>query len=255
MKPIIESYSMAFRQLRGWSIMHDNNQPRFKIVSDDGTTVTAARVLPKLNGRAGVIGNVPEPDPDYYNAELALAPVFMNDILVNQFVPSISTVGSGTYFGPQNGLNGQWTWLNIQNATTNPLNEKGNFYGRIQVFPKPGVYSTEATAILYRRCPQVMLSGCPVEARASTVQAGTAVALKKDTVAGDLDASNNAFWVTLVKPIAIALGGGATVTYAGGTTKAVLAADTSQMPTLKFVYQGADPATTDLTTAATITVV
>ena len=253
---LIDSYNMAFRNLRGWMVVHDPNQMRFKIVKSDGSTTTAVRILPMKKGRAGSIGQIPEPNPEYYNAELAVGVVFMNDILVNQFVPSITTVGSGTFFGPVDGLNGQWTWLNIPDKTSNPLQLIGNFYGRIQIFPKPGLYAPEATAVLYRRCPQVPLTGCAIDGLPSTVKTSTPVALAVPAVTADIDATNKALWVTLVAPVAVMPGSPVTLTDAQGSPAkfAMLVADTAQAPKYKLVYTGTDPVYTNLTTAATVTV-
>jgi len=253
---LIDSYNMAFRNLRGWVVVHDPSQMRFKIVADNGTTVTAARILPMRNGRAGTIGQVPEPNPEYYNAELAIGVVFMNDILVNQFVPSITTVGSGTYFGPVDGLNGQWTWLNIPNATTNPLGSIGNFYGRIQVFPKPGLYAVEATAVLYRRCPQIRQTGCLIEGAKGTESTGTPVALAVAAVATDLDAANNAAWVRLVKPIAVGIGSAVTVKDSAAVETPATIADTSEAPKYKVTWAAGvtDLVVANLTAAATVAV-
>lgn len=254
---LIDSYNMAFRNLRGWMVVHDPSQMRFKILRDAGKggAVTAVRILPMHNGRAGTIGRIPEPNPEYYNAELAIGVVFMNDILVNQFVPSITTVGSGTYFGPVDGLNGQWTWLNIPDKTTNPLGTIGNFYGRIQVFPKPGLYAVEATAVLYRRCPQIRQTGCMIDNAAGTEKGSTPVALAKAVVAGDNDTANNTVWVTLAKPVAVGPGSAVTLTGNGVAGVVMLVADTAGAPKYKLAYQGADPDISKYDTAATVTVV
>ena len=254
---LIDSYNMAFRNLRGWMVVHDPSQMRFKIVKDDGTTVTAARILPMRNGRAGTIGQIPEPNPEYYNAELAIGVVFMNDVLVNQFVPSITTVGSGTYFGPVDGLNGQWTWLNIPNVDTNPLGTIGNFYGRIQVFPKPGLYAVEATAVLYRRCPQIRQTGCLSDRAVGVALAGTAVQLAVAAVAADLDGTNKVLWVTLASPVAVAPGSKVVLTDNAATATPMTVADTAQAPLYKLAYATGvtAPDVAKLTTAATVEVV
>ena len=252
---LIDSYNMAFRNLRGWMVVHDPSQMRFRIVSDNGTTVTAVRILPMRLGRAGTIGQIPEPNPEHYNAELALGVVFMNDILVNQFVPSITTVGSGTYFGPVDGLNGQWTWLNIPNATTNPLGTIGNFYGRIQIFPKPGLFAPEATAVLYRRCPQIRLTKCMIDRDPATVQNQTEVSLGQAAASTDIDSTNSAVWVTLLAPIAVAIGTKVGVTGSDGTKFAMAVADTAQAPMYKLTFQGTAPTTAQLTSTATVVVI
>ena len=252
---LIDSYNMAFRNLRGWMVVHDPSQMRFRIKSDDGSTVTAVRILPMRAGRSSTIGQIPEPNPDYYNAELALGVVFMNDILVNQFVPSITTVGSGTYFGPVDGLNGQWTWLNIPDKTTNPLGTIGNFYGRLQIFPKPGLFAPEATSVLYRRCPQIRLTKCMIDRDPATVQNTSPVNLAVNALAADIDSTNSAVWVTLVSPVAVAIGSKVVLTATDSTKFAMSVADTAQAPMYKLTFQGAAPTVAQLTTVASVTVV
>ena len=250
---LINSYDMAFRNLRGWMVIHDPSQMRFKIYKTAGGLAYAARVPPMKDGRAGTIGRIPEPNPEYYNAELAVGVVFMNDIVVNQFVPSITTLGSGTYFGPVDGLNGQWTWLNIPDKDTNPLQTIGNFYGRIQLFPKPGLFAPEATAILYRRCPHVQNTSCAIDSAVGTIKTSTKVLLAKAAVTADLDATNKTVWVTLTSPIAAMPGTPVVLEDSAATAFAMLVADTAEAPKYKLAYAGANPAVANLTTAASVT--
>jgi hypothetical protein len=96
-------------------------------------------------------------------AELAIAPVFMNHVFTNQMVPDLSSLGSGTKFGPNAGLNGVWKWINIPDRETNPLGNKGNFYGIFEIFPKPEMSVVHTTSFLYRRCVAALPSLCPSE--------------------------------------------------------------------------------------------
>lgn len=250
---LIDNYNMAFRNLRGWMVIHDPSQMRFKILKAAGGLTYAVRVPPMKDGRAGTIGRIPEPNPEYYNAELAIGVVFMNDIVVNQFVPSITTLGSGTYFGPVDGLNGQWTWLNIPDKDTNPLQTIGNFYGRIQLFPKPGLFAPEATAILYRRCPHVQNTSCAIDGAAGTIKTSTKVLLAKAAVTADLDTTNKTLWVTLTSPIAAMPGTPVVLEDSAAAPFAMLVADTAEAPKYKLAYAGTNPTVANLTTAASVT--
>ena len=136
----------------------------------------------QASARAGVNGTViPEDNPEYYTAEIAIAPIFMNQVFTNQFVPSVSSLGSGTSFGPVTGLNGQWGWLNIQ-TPDNPFRNRGNFYGQYEIVPKPETHVVHCTSFLYKRCTAALPSLCPAEnphvnrtAYASTTTAADAV--------------------------------------------------------------------------------
>lgn len=185
---LIQHYGFAPSTFRRWVITNDGNQLRFKIkgtvivdeaiqqelaaVTGDteffaiGTPVTIATVVePMIESptRVGVGGTpIPEDNPEYYRAELAIAPIFMNHVFTNQFVPSISSLGSGTSFGPVTGLNGNWGWLNIQ-TPDNPFRNKGNFYGMFEIVPKPETHVVHAISFLYKRCTEPLPSLCPVK--------------------------------------------------------------------------------------------
>lgn len=188
---LITGYGFAPTTFRKWVITNDGNQLRFKIVgyipeftqaiatanfngvgadlltsaSDKKPVYVAVAVDPIVASttRVGVNNSViPEDNPDYYTAELAIAPIFMNYVFTNQFVPSVSSLGSGTSFGPVTGLNGNWTWLNIQTAD-NPLRNRGNFYGMFEIVPKPEMHVVHCTSFLYKRCTAALPSFCPAE--------------------------------------------------------------------------------------------
>lgn len=184
---LIKHYDFATAVFRRWMITNDNNQLRFKrtklikgfsatdalnygldaqgtglFVGKDVWVAVAVDPLVASPNRLGVNGTViPEDNPEYLDAELAIAPVFMNQIFTNQFVPSVSSLGSGTSFGPTPGLNGTWTWLNIRDRATNPLGNKGNFYGMFEIVPKPDSNVFHAISFLYRRCTVALKSFCP----------------------------------------------------------------------------------------------
>lgn len=166
---------------RGWALPFDGNQLRFKIkkvVSNynsetyggvgealDGETVIIAEfVPPRIPGRVGEDSQqIPEWNPDYEAAELAVSPIHLNKVFTNLMGSDVTTLGSGTFFGPQPGLNGNWKWRNIITPDTNPDGKIGNFAGAYEIFPRPEPHVVFSTAFLYRRCTQSIRSRCPID--------------------------------------------------------------------------------------------
>ena len=213
-KALIKGYDFAASTFRRWVITNDNNQIRFKIVGvmevgdgDEGSKNTAAALLGDPTAtrarvpagqyyvavavdpiiasptRIGVNGSpIPEDNPEYYKAELAIGCVFMNHVFTNQFVPDVTTLGSGTHFGPVTGLNGKWGWMNIVDRETNPLGNVGNFYGRFEIFPKPETHVVHTTSFLYRRCMTALPSVCPVDNTKLFNPSATSTTLAEDAV-------------------------------------------------------------------------
>lgn len=178
---LIQHYGFAPSTFRRWMITNDGNQLRFKITDriESYDPTPYGEVAKELEGkpvyiavavdpliasetRIGIDGSpIPEDNPEYYKAELAIAPVFMNQVFTNQFVPAVTSLGSGTKFGPVAGLNGNWGWLNIRDRETNPLGNIGNFYGQFEIVPKPETHVVHTTSFLYRRCTSALPSICP----------------------------------------------------------------------------------------------
>lgn len=189
---LIQHYGFAPSTFRKWAITNDGNQLRFKLVkyiesynatkakeyggvgitgtgdSNDltGKNVWIAKYVPPLKAsevRVGIGGSIiPEDNPEYYKAELAIAPIFMNQVFTNLFVPSVTTLGSGTHFGPVTGLNGNWGWTNFRDST-NPEGNVGKFFGKFEIVPRYENCVVHATSFLYRRCTTPLPSLCPVD--------------------------------------------------------------------------------------------
>lgn len=182
---LIKGWDIAPTTFRRWLITEDGDQLRFKFkryisnYSDHaadygnvglkefgGKPVYIAEVVdPMRDGKPGINGTpIPEANPDYDLAELAIAPVFINHVFTNEFVPDVpgGTLGHGTYFGVVKGLNGKWAWYNIQ-TEQNPDNKIGNFRGLFEIVPRPEARAVYATSFLYRRCAQPLRSLCPAE--------------------------------------------------------------------------------------------
>lgn len=249
---LIDGYAMGTKVYRGFSLIHDPRQMRFRVksISDDGV-VTATRVLPLKQGRAATIGYVPEPNPEYYRAEIGIGVIFMNDVLQNLFVPSLDNLGSGMTFGPAPGLTGEWKWINIPSPTTNMLGETGFFYGRFQLFPKPLLFSFETTVFAYRRCAQALRTKCAVQ---SHDDVGTgAIALAADAVTGDYDGTNLRVTLTLASLLDAGVGDSVTIEKANGDSFTAKVASDALAPKYVFAWESdatnAPSAYTDFTAA------
>lgn len=187
-RALIRGYDFTSTTFRRWTITDDENQLRFKLkayyAAGDWTSefatlhyggvgkelagkpvYVAEFVPPEIGGRPGINGApVPEPNDEYDLAELAIAPIFMNKVFTNLFVPDVNggVIGHGTWFGAKKGLNGQWGWYNIQ-TPENPDNKYGNFKGEFHIVPKPETCVYDTISFLYRRCAQPLPSFCPAE--------------------------------------------------------------------------------------------
>lgn len=236
---LISHYGFAPNTFRRWSITNDGNQMRFKLkerIADystkarsygnvgakefAGKAVWIAEVVDPLiesTTRVGVGGTpIPEDNPEYYTAEIAIAPIFMNQVFTNQFVPSVTTLGSGTHFGPVTGLNGKWGWVNIRDSQ-NPEGNVGKFFGKFEIVPKPEPHVFHVTSFLYRRCTQSLKSLCPAENVKVNVTASATSAVESATSAGE-----GVYTVVLTKSIPSA--GAGTQLKIGANTAYVLEA-------------------------------
>jgi hypothetical protein len=255
-RALIDGYSMGMKMYRGFALIHDSRQMRFRVRNIDATTgdLVATRVLPLRAGRAATIGNVPEPNPAYYRAEVGIGVIFMNDVIQNLFVPSIDNLGSGMSFGPAPGLTGEWRWMNIRDNVSNQLGETGYFYGRFQIFPKPLLFAHDCTVFAYRRCPQALRTVCAVETSTGVVAAGAAVALSQNAVAADFDLTNRQVTLTLVSKLPAGVHDAVTVDHAAGGNDTPMQLISDALAP-KYVFAWADGASnaptafTDFTTA------
>lgn len=195
---LFDNYTMTFKSLFGWSFMHDMEQMRFKYwkIGDDGL-LWFRRVLPMREGRSIKIGRLPEANPEYQTAELAVAPVFLKDVFKIRIPPKVDSLGAKTSFGPAPGFSGEWQWINYP-SDANPLREIGYHYMRMAAFPAPLRYSTNAMALLYRRCPQTWPSECGV-GTSTQGDLDENIGLTADVAAADLDATGETITFTLAE--------------------------------------------------------
>jgi len=256
---LIDGYNMGMKVYRGFALIHDARQMRFRVDSITATTITATRVLPLRAGRAVTIGNMPEPNPAYYRAEIGIGVIFMNDVLQNLFVPSIDNLGSGMTFGPAPGLTGEWKWINILDPITNMLGEHGFFYGRFQIFPKPLLFASETTVFAYRRCPHALATKCALE---TDDDAGVgAIATIADVAEADFDATNRRVELTLANVLAdVAVGDSVNIELNTGATAIFAAQLVSDALAPKYTFAwvagvaNAPTAYTDFSAAGLVTV-
>jgi hypothetical protein len=139
---------------------------------------------------------MPEANPEYQTAELAIAVPFLKDVYKTRIPPKVDSLSGKTSFGPAPGFSGDWQWINYP-SDQNPLREIGYHYMRMAAFPAPLRNSIYALAVLYRRCPQTWPSVCDI-GTADQATSG-AVSLAEAAVAGDLDADNETVTVKLTE--------------------------------------------------------
>ena len=180
---LIQKYNLSPKVFRRWGIVSDQNQIRFKIKHwiDSYNPETFGGVAAELSGKAVYIAVAVDPfieDPvnkginggplpieniDYIEAELAIAPVFMNDVLTNLFETGNVELGSGTHFGAYPALNGQWGWVPTPQSDADPFQQTGKFYGLFAIHQKPEARVRDVISFLYRRCKETIRAKCPIE--------------------------------------------------------------------------------------------
>ena len=209
---LFEDYR-KFDEFKGWALIHDSRQMRFKAakrVTEGSDIYTyAKRVIPMRDGPAATIGNIPEANPEYHNAEYAVGVVFMNLILQNLMPQPVANVGGGMVFGAEPNFNGTFKWINQYDREMNPLNEVGYFFARFEAFPKPLMFGNKAIVFLYRRAPHTWGSDVDVPPGGVT----TTVSPSAAPVAADIDVNNGTITVTLASVLDCEPGD--TVTVAG----------------------------------------
>ena len=271
---LIEGLGKGVKNHRGWAMSFDENQLRFKVTKFvtnydhsvygdvgaalDGSTVCIAQyVPPRIPGRAGENSNlIPEFNPEYHTAELAIMPTLQKDIFTNLMGSDVASLGSGTFFGPQAGLNGVWKWINIPDPVSNPEGLIGNFRGRFEIFPKPDPSIFFATALLYRRCPSPIRTMCPVDNAEINPDTGTgAITVSSGTYSG-VSASESSVTLTALlaktlitagpgSPVSVVIGVGAGTETLTGYVMSDSAAPTYTIGIVGLTPLKAAPTTTD----------
>lgn len=186
---LIDDYKLKFKTFRNWGIVSDPTQLRFKIVRSiaDYTDVEcekyggvgseiagqgipvyiAIAVEPQVadKKRKGINGgDIPVENIDYVDAELAIAPVFMNNVFVNEFeTQGQVNLKNGMTFGAFPALNGQWGWIKGPQTEADPFQQTGKFYGLFLLHPRPEARVYDTMSFIYRRCKESVRARCPVE--------------------------------------------------------------------------------------------
>lgn len=181
---LIDDYKLKFKSFRNWGIVSDPTQLRFKIVRSISSYDPApyGGVGAELTGKAVYIavavepqvadkkrkgingGDIPVENIDYVNAELAIAPVFMNNVFTNEFeTQGQVNLKNGMTFGAFPALNGQWGWIKGPQTEADPFQQTGKFYGLFLIHPRPEPRVYDTMSFIYRRCKESIRARCPVE--------------------------------------------------------------------------------------------
>jgi hypothetical protein len=214
---LIDGFPGAFKRFRGYILIHDARQARFKqayVESEGGVDyVVARRVKPMKEDVAGAIGTINEANKEYQSAELAIGLIFMNEVVQNLVPVPIGSLTSDMVFGAVPGFNGEFMWLNEYDKDTNPFREVGNYFARFKIFPKPLLYHNRAISFLYSRCPHAVGADCVKVA--SDVTAVTSSTLARDLAAGDIDSSTYVLTVPVNDVLDLEIGQPVTITATG----------------------------------------
>jgi hypothetical protein len=180
----ISKYNLSPRLFRRWAIVSDSNQARFKIKHyfDKYESAEFGGVGAALEGKPVYIavavdpfvedpvhkgingGPLPVENEEYIDAEIAIAPVFMNDVLTNLFeTEGTVNLGSGTHFGAYPALNGKWGWVQSPQTERDPFQQTGKFYGLFAIHQKPEPRVRDVISFVYRRCKETLRAKCPIE--------------------------------------------------------------------------------------------
>jgi len=230
---LITGMDLGVKTHHNYSMMFDENQFRMKLLKYvttydstefggvgaalDGEAVWIAQyVPPRVNGRLGENGAyIVEDNPEYISAELALTPIMLSKVFTNMMGTPLNSLGSGTYFGPQSGMNGTWSWVNEYDATNNPERLVGNFRGKFEIFPEPNKYTPHATSYLYRRCTEPIRTRCPVDVTDVNPDAAASPKNVTSYAVTSIDATLDSAIVVLAMPnTVIGAGIGASLTLA-----------------------------------------
>lgn len=216
----IAKYNLAPKLFKRWAIVSDANQARFKIkhfiatwdstacakfggvgseIADGKHSVWIAEAVdpfiedPVNKGING--GPLPIENQDYIDAEIAIAPVFMNNVLTNLFETGGVNLGSGTHFGAYPKMNGQWGWVLNPASERDPFQQTGKFYSLYAIHQKPEPRVRDVISFVYRRCKETLRAKCPIEnvrinpnANVATAGVASTDALSFKTAAASLDA-------------------------------------------------------------------
>lgn len=198
---LIAKYNLSPKVFRRWAIVSDQNQARFKIkhyissynpetFGGVGAELASKAVwiaeavdpfIEDPNNRGINGGPLPIENQEYIDAELAIAPVFMNNVLTNLFETGGVSLGSGTHFGAYPKMNGQWGWVLNPQTEADPFQQTGKFYSLYAIHQKPEPRVRDVISFLYRRCKETLRAKCPIENKRINPHAEVETAAVKST--------------------------------------------------------------------------
>ena len=236
---MIKGYGQV-TEYKGFILMHDLFTPRFTIKQLSGDDVILKRVNPFVESAADLIGIRNDVNPAYLNAEFGMYIVYLKDVFMTEIPPSGPTSpGGGTSFGATPGLNGDWRWLNIQDAKENPLNEIGFWFMRAEAFAKPLENREEGIAVIYRRFVHNTPMDTEIGGSLAEVEQGIAVNV---AATGEIDTDLVTIQVTLAGYITAEAGDAIVLTDDDGLTDVGIVADSSNAPTYLLALDTASSA-------------
>ena len=227
---LIDDYKVTFKTYRNWGIVSDPTQLRFKIkrhIAEYDPSVyggvgaelsgkevfIAIAVEPQVaeKKRKGINGgDIPCENFEYVNAELAIAPVFMNNVFTNEFeTQGQVNLRNNMTFGAFPALNGQWGWVRGPQTEADPFQQTGKFYGLFLLHPRPEARVYDTMSFVYRRCKESLRAKCPVENprfNPDAAKRGEAADLAEDIAVEKAIAQGETFDIALAKgygPLAI----------------------------------------------------
>lgn len=262
---LIDDYKVTFKTYRNWGIVSDPTQLRFKLkryienwnteecekyggvgreIADGNHSVyIAIAVEPQVadSNRRGINGgDIPRENYEYVNAELAIAPVFMNNVFTNEYeTQGQVNLKHNMHFGAFPALNGQWGWVRGPQTEADPFQQTGKFYGLFLLHPRPEARVYDTMSFVYRRCRESLRAKCPVENprfNPDATKRGEAADLARDVTVSEKIAQGETIDIMLAKgygPLAIGDKRFLSVTPNGGgtTTKVgVVVVDVTMAP-------------------------
>lgn len=238
---LVEGYG-NIKRWRGTGFMNHPTQPRFRLNRIEGDDMIFERVTPMIEVAAGLQGTKWIDNPEYIKAEYALGMYFLKDVFTT-LIPLAGppSPGGGTSFETMPSWGGDWKWLVFKDRCENPLGEKGFYFSRFQMAPKPGKYYDKPVAVFYKRCPQVCLKVCEpcvdAAAGARTVVADSVEAVFNDGEEGA--ATYTRVLLTLNAPLSgRAAPDAVTVTNGAGDVTAYISKD-ANAPTYELTFTSA----------------
>lgn len=230
---LIEGYGKV-KQYKGFAHILAPDTPRFKV---NATGTALERVWP-YSATATFIGNAINVNQDYIRAPFEMSVIFLKKVYTALVPPANPARLAGGYtFDPVNNF-GEFDWMNIQERCENPRREKGFFAARMRIAPEPDINSTDAVAILHRRCDLldiVECGSCSADTDIHVVSCAKFTATEADNVAVK-------YIVELEECLPCQIGERITVTFNDASTACATIADDWGSPFYVIIFDAATAA-------------